>query len=72
MRKIILIWDGAAYHNSDDFRKYLHQVNGDKKKVDWPIICMQFAPYTLEQNPIETVWQLGRDFNFVSLYLNGA
>ncbi|MDS3860441.1 transposase [Thermosynechococcaceae cyanobacterium BACA0444] len=55
-QKIMVIWDGAAYHNSDDFRKYLHQVNGDKSEQEWPIYCIKLAPYAPEQNPIEAVW----------------
>ncbi|MDS3862112.1 transposase, partial [Thermosynechococcaceae cyanobacterium BACA0444] len=61
-QKIMVIWDGAAYHNSDDFRKYLHQVNGDKSEQEWPIYCIKLAPYAPEQNPIEAVWLQVKNF----------
>ncbi|MDS3862426.1 transposase, partial [Thermosynechococcaceae cyanobacterium BACA0444] len=61
-QKIIVIWDGAAYHNSDDFRKYLHQVNGNKPEQEWPIYCIKLAPYVPEQNPIEAVWLQVKNF----------
>jgi len=51
--KIVLIWDGASYHRSQDFRDYLSEVNqGD----DWKIHCLRFAPYAPEENPIENIW----------------
>jgi putative transposase len=51
--KLVLIWDGASYHRSKDFRQYLEQVNeGD----DWQIHCLRLAPYAPETNPIENIW----------------
>ncbi|MDS3860348.1 IS630 family transposase [Thermosynechococcaceae cyanobacterium BACA0444] len=61
-QKIMVIWDGAAYHNSDDFRKYLHQVNGNKPEQEWSIYCIKLAPYAPEQNPIEAVWLQVKNF----------
>ena len=34
--KMVLIWDGASYHRSYEFRQYLEQVNQGE---DWQIHC---------------------------------
>ncbi len=36
-QKLVLIWDGAAYHNSQEFCDYLSQVNRDKPEHEWSI-----------------------------------
>lgn len=61
-QKLILIWDGAAYHNSQEFRNYLSQVNGDKPEHEWLVYCIKLAPYAPEQNPIEAVWLQAKNF----------
>ncbi len=61
-QKLILIWDGAAYHHSQEFCTYLSQVNGDKSKPEWSIYCIKLAPYAPEQNPIEAVWLHAKNF----------
>jgi len=59
---MIVIWDGAGYHNSHEFRHYLRQVNGDKPEQEWSIYCIKLAPYAPEQNPIEAVWLQVKNF----------
>ncbi|WP_287256188.1 transposase, partial [Moorena sp. SIO4E2] len=51
--KIVLVWDGASYHRSQEFRDFLAQVNTDKQ---WNIHCLRFAPYAPSENPIENIW----------------
>lgn len=51
--KIVLIWDGASYHRSQEFRDFLAQVNQGE---NWNVHCLRFAPYAPEENPIENVW----------------
>lgn len=51
--KILLIWDGASHHRSEEFRDFLAQVNQGE---DWKIHCLRFAPYAPKENPIENVW----------------
>lgn len=51
--KIVLIWDGASHHRSEEFRDFLAQVNQGE---DWNIHCLRFAPYAPEENPIENIW----------------
>ena len=33
-----------------------------KLRGEWPIRCVQFAPYAPEQNPIENVWLQAKEF----------
>ena len=54
--QLTLLWDGATYHRSDQFRDYLDTLNHDLSPDQWPITCIQLAPHAPEQNPIETVW----------------
>lgn len=61
-QKMILIWDGATYHDSQEFRHYLSQVNGDKPEHEWSIYCIKLAPYAPEQNPIESLWLQAKNF----------
>ena len=51
--RIILVWDGASYHRSKEFKEYLSRINQGK---EWKIHCQRFAPYAPEENPIENIW----------------
>ena len=51
--RLVLVWDGASYHRSQEFRDFLAQVN---QKGNWQIHCLRFAPYAPQENPIENVW----------------
>ncbi|NEQ57658.1 MAG: transposase [Moorea sp. SIO4A1] len=52
-KKIVIVWDGASYHRSQEFRDFLSIVNhGVQKEVH----CLRFAPYAPEENPIENIW----------------
>ena len=51
--KLALIWDGASYHRSEEFREFLAQVNQGE---DWQVHCLRFAPYAPAENPIENIW----------------
>lgn len=61
-KKLILIWDGASYHRSEEVRTYLNQVNEDLEEKNWKITCLLFAPNAPEQNPVEDVWLRGKNF----------
>ena len=52
----LIIWDGASYHRSDEFRKYLSKKNEGLSKDEYKITCMFFAPNAPEQNSVEDVW----------------
>lgn len=52
-KKIVLIWDGASYHRSEEWRQFLSEINGGK---DWKVHCLRFAPYAPQENPIENIW----------------
>lgn len=55
-KKLVIIWDGATYHRSQEWREYLDQINQGKKEKEWLIRCIRLAPNAPEQNPIEDVW----------------
>ena len=61
-QKIALIWDGAGYHKSDEFKEFLASVNDNHKPEQWQIICILFAPNAPEQNPVEDVWLQAKNF----------
>jgi transposase len=54
--RIALIWDGAAYHRSQEVKDFLAEVNAGLEPSDWKITCIRFAPNDPTQNPIEDVW----------------
>ena len=59
--KIVIIWDGAKYHCSQEFREYLKIVNEGKPEQEWIIKCIKLAPNAPEQNPLEDVWLQGKE-----------
>lgn len=59
--QIVIIWDGAKYHHSREFKEYLEIVNQGFLEKDWPLKCIRLAPNAPEQNPIEDVWLQGKE-----------
>lgn len=59
--KLVIIWDGATDHYSQEFREYLETVNQGKMEEQWLIKCIKLAPNAPEQNPIEDVWLQGKE-----------
>ena len=55
-QRLALIWDGAAYHRSDEMKAFLASINDGLAESDWKITCLRFAPNDPTQNPIEDVW----------------
>jgi transposase len=55
-QRLLLFWDGATYHCSEELRAFLKQLNGGKPESEWQIHCICFAPNAPEQNPIEDIW----------------
>lgn len=51
--KIVLVWDGASYNCSQEFRDFLCQVSQDE---DWQVHCLRFSPYAPAEKPIENIW----------------
>ncbi len=60
--QLLLIWDGASYHQYADMRAYLNEVNTGFVKPDWKVRCELFAPNAPEQNPGEDIWLQGKNF----------
>lgn len=61
-KRIVLIWDGASYHRSDEVKEFLASVNAEHEPEKWPITCIRFAPNAPEQNPVEDVWLQAKNF----------
>jgi len=59
--QIVLIWDGAPDHRSQEFRDYLEKVNQGRSKKEWLVKCIRLAPNAPEQNPIEDDWLQGKE-----------
>jgi transposase len=74
--KILVIWDGAIYHRSQEMQELLAQQNQGLSPQEWRITCELFAPYAPEENPVEAIWlqlktllrrfyRFGKNFNIV-------
>jgi putative transposase len=55
-KKLLIIWDGARYHDCGEVRTYLDEVNRGLEERDWKITFLLFAPNAPDQNPVEDVW----------------
>lgn len=55
-KKLLLFWDGAAYHRGEIMQKFLAEINQDLDVDKWQVTCQLLAPYAPEENPIEAVW----------------
>lgn len=55
-QRLLILWDGASYHRSNDLKAYLAEVNDGLAEDEWRIHCVRFAPNDPTQNPIEDVW----------------
>jgi transposase len=67
--KLLIIWDGASYHKSQQLRDYLDSINCGLKPNQWAITCELFAPNAPQQNPVEDIWlqakRMIREFYFL-------
>ena len=54
--RILLIWDGASYHRGQAIRDFLIEKNEGLLPENWKIICVRFAPYAPQENPVEAIW----------------
>jgi transposase len=61
-QRIIVMWDGAKYHCSEEIKKYLEKINEGKEEKEWQVTCIKFAPNAPEQNPVEDIWLQGKNF----------
>ncbi|NMG58854.1 IS630 family transposase [Geitlerinema sp. P-1104] len=61
-QRLAIFWDGASYHNSEEFQEYLKQVNGELPEDKWLVHCTNFAPNAPEQNPVEDIWLQTKNF----------
>jgi len=61
-QKILLIWDGAAYHRGEEMKQFLEKYNQGLSRKEWLITCERFAPYGPEENPVEGIWLQVKNF----------
>lgn len=69
-KKLIIIWDGASYHDGQEVQEYLSEINRDLEEKDWKVTCLFFAPHAPDQNPVEDVWLQGKTFLRKHFYEN--
>lgn len=43
-QRLVLIWDGASYHKSQEVKDYLAAVNTGLSPSQWQVQCILFAP----------------------------
>ncbi|WP_038298175.1 IS630 family transposase [[Scytonema hofmanni] UTEX B 1581] len=55
-QQLLIFWDGASYHRSQEIKNFLNEVNKGLSTDQWKIHCVRFAPNCPVQNPIEDVW----------------
>lgn len=60
--RILMIWDGAAYHRSKEIKKYLEELNAGLPEEKRKLNLMQFAANAPEQNPVEDIWLKGKTY----------
>ena len=61
-KKILIFWDGASYHKSNEMKDYLAKLNNGLTSENWPVTLELFAPNAPEQNPVEDIWLQGKDY----------
>jgi len=55
-QRLLILWDGASYHRSQEVRCFLPETNQSLPTEQWQIHCIRFAPNCPSQNPIEDIW----------------
>ncbi|MEH2237658.1 IS630 family transposase [Nostoc sp.] len=58
--KLLIIWDGASYHRSQQIKDYLDSLNNGLEREECLISCERFAPNAPQQNPVEDIWLQGK------------
>lgn len=69
-QKLLILWDGASYHDCQEVQNYLDEINRELEEKDWKVTCVRFAPHAPDQNPVEDVWLKGKNFLRKSFYKN--
>jgi transposase len=61
-KQILVLWDNASYHHKGDVVEFFADVNAFLVPDEWKVTAVRFAPYASEQNPVEHVWQIGKQY----------
>ena len=68
-QRLVIIWDGAKYHQFGAMQEYLQVINAGLPKDQWPVTCIKLAPNAPEQNPIESAWLKVKNYVRQNYYL---
>jgi putative transposase len=49
--KLLIIWDGASYHRSQQIKDYLDSLNANLEKEQWLITCVHICPKCTSTEP---------------------
>ena len=60
-QRVVLIWDGASYHRSNDVKGFLARVNQGNEASEWQFTCILLAPNAPQQDPVEDIWLQGKN-----------
>jgi transposase len=60
-QRVVLIWDGASYHRSNDVKDFLARVNQGNEASEWQFTCILLAPNAPQQDPVEDIWLQGKN-----------
>ena len=61
-KQLLVLWDNVSYHHQGDTKEFLADVNAFREPDEWIVTAVRFAPYASEQNPVEHVWQMGKQY----------
>jgi transposase len=61
-KQLLILWDNVSYHYQGEMKEFLADVNAFLEPHEWIVTCIRFAPHASEQNPIEHVWQIGKQY----------
>ena len=61
-KQLLILWDNVSYHHKGDIVEFFADVNAFLEPDAWDVTAVRFAPYASEQNPIEHVWQIGKQY----------
>lgn len=60
--RIVVIWDGASYHRSDEMKAFLASVNSGYESAHWQVTCILFAPNAPQRSSCRRCLVTGKEF----------
>ena len=68
-KRLAIFWEGASYHNSQEFREYLMLINQEKPEEKWLINCRLICSECPRKNSVKDVWLQTKNFITTFYYL---